>query len=666
MSSIPAQDEDPLALYARRIIQSGPLEPVNAIPQPTLPEPSANTSVSDQVETDPPVGIIGAGCAGLYAGLIFDSLGIKYEILEASNRVGGRVQTYHFPQKPGHPKGTHDYYDLGPMRFPETRIMKRLFKLFKYKKLNENGLSVEKKLIRYWFDTRDNNGIQYYNGIRKRLNVPADTVDPFDVEPLGVGEVYVKIGYKALFEDVIDRFAQGLKNDVSTGSDAGWKLMLQYDSYSTRSYMCHAYVPSPKLVAAGLPEGKHLPTDVVNWMETFTMTSGWYDRALTTTVLEELSFGYPQDPKNPVKFWCLEGGSEGLTNSMAEYLEREHPGSILRQHRVTAVSIKNPEIAGKSPLQVAHTTVTGEEKVKSYSHVIATCPTTVLRHAIDLTRAGLSTAQTNALRACNYTPATKVGMKFKSAWWTAGKDAHGNPIVDREGNKINIVGGRSFTDRPIRVVVYPSYGLDQDGPAVLICSFVWTEDAARIGALIGSPDPAVEKQLKEMVLRDLSDLHNIELEVLQDQYLDIFSVDWADNPDTMGSFALFGPGKFDQMYRSLTLPAGNGRLHFAGEAVSIRHGWIVGALDSTWRAINEYLLVAHPEKIQLFVDTWGRNMEWLKKPKKGAVDIKNSLLLAHINTFTPEAFEVNDVVAANDEGEGDSEGEDEAMTVDVK
>jgi hypothetical protein len=51
------------------------------------------------------VGIIGAGAAGLYAGMIIDSFGpnsgIKYEILEIADGitrgVGGRLFTYKFP-----------------------------------------------------------------------------------------------------------------------------------------------------------------------------------------------------------------------------------------------------------------------------------------------------------------------------------------------------------------------------------------------------------------------------------------------------------------------------------------------------------------------------------------------------------------------------------------
>lgn len=43
-----------------------------------------------------PVGIIGAGVSGLYAALILQSLGIPCEILEATERVGGRVFTHRF------------------------------------------------------------------------------------------------------------------------------------------------------------------------------------------------------------------------------------------------------------------------------------------------------------------------------------------------------------------------------------------------------------------------------------------------------------------------------------------------------------------------------------------------------------------------------------------
>ena len=77
------------------------------------------------------VGIIGAGCAGLFTALIFDhlkkefGLQVEYEILESNSeeRHGGRLYSYYF--KDVENAGPHDYYDVGAMRFPEISVMKR-------------------------------------------------------------------------------------------------------------------------------------------------------------------------------------------------------------------------------------------------------------------------------------------------------------------------------------------------------------------------------------------------------------------------------------------------------------------------------------------------------------------------------------------------------------
>lgn len=57
------------------------------------------------------VGIVGAGAAGLYAAMLLDSLGIDYDIYEASNRIGGRIYTYRFSESadPADP-AYYDYY----------------------------------------------------------------------------------------------------------------------------------------------------------------------------------------------------------------------------------------------------------------------------------------------------------------------------------------------------------------------------------------------------------------------------------------------------------------------------------------------------------------------------------------------------------------------------
>jgi len=57
---------------------------------------------------DLPVAIIGAGMAGLYTAMIFESLKIPYQIIDADTpeRVGGRVFTHYFSDK----EGSYDYF----------------------------------------------------------------------------------------------------------------------------------------------------------------------------------------------------------------------------------------------------------------------------------------------------------------------------------------------------------------------------------------------------------------------------------------------------------------------------------------------------------------------------------------------------------------------------
>ena len=85
---------------------------------------------------DAPICIIGAGIAGLYTALILDDLGIQYEILEASDRVGGRLLTHRFNGEVGYAAERdtperYDYFDVGAMRFPDTPFMNRVFDLFR-------------------------------------------------------------------------------------------------------------------------------------------------------------------------------------------------------------------------------------------------------------------------------------------------------------------------------------------------------------------------------------------------------------------------------------------------------------------------------------------------------------------------------------------------------
>lgn len=159
----------------------------------------------------------------------------------------------------------------------------------------------------------------------------------------------------------------------------------------------------------------------------------------------------------------------------------------------------------------------------TFDHVISTIPLPVMR-TIDLTEAGLSPMQSNALRQLTYGEAVKIGIQFKSAWWTTATNNKGVPL--------DIVGGQSYTDSMLRKVIYPSFGdVGQGKTTTLIATYCWDQDAARYGALINAGD---DQWLQEFTLKELARLHNLEFSFLKDQFMEMHAWSWYHDPLTMG------------------------------------------------------------------------------------------------------------------------------------
>ncbi|KAF8435775.1 hypothetical protein L210DRAFT_3648444 [Boletus edulis BED1] len=647
-------DGDPLAYYGKRIIEEHDATLLKNLP-PLSPDSNGPNpfDVSNDVLHFLPrlkVGILGAGVGGLYTALILDSLGIEYDILESTDRTGGRLSTYKFPNA-----GKYDYYERGAMRFPlpkknangqyKNGIMKRLAELIEYGPLNQGSEPLRRKLIPYYYSAREGSkpGFYYFNRVLEQVsNNPKGS---FDAEAMNVATGYVRAGTDAIVDDAINPFARILVEDLQTNKRTGWEVMMENDKYSTSAYMASKYMPCDGLK---LPP-RHLPTNVINWCELLQDSTSGFGHALTETVMDALAFASAGDTDyGDVDWKCFEGGSQTLSNKMADYIKRRV--SIQFQKRVTAigqgyifvslprgfprnkipssvevvpsestpvdieVELKHvpddvlPDVLPDGP-SFAKTVVSipcvtvkvNEVEIKSYSHVISTLPLPVLR-TVDLKHAGLSVMQRNALRALDYGPAVKIAVLFKSNWWTT---------------KLGIVGGQSFTDLPIRTIVYPSYGVDASPPCkVLIASYSWTSDAYRLSALSALKDQGV---LKDLVLHNLAEAHGrlnteITYEYLKREFVDMDVQDWNHDAHAMGAYAHFAPGNFQDLYTALNFPAANKRLHFAGEAISVRHAWVVGALDSAWRAVYEYLKVTgQVDKIKLFKKTWGENVEWTSK-----------------------------------------------------
>ena len=226
------------------------------------------------------------------------------------------------------------------------------------------------------------------------------------------------------------------------------------------------------------------------------------------------------------------------------------------------------------------------EDIRNYAAVFNST-TLASMQRIDLTDAVLNYGTKLAIRSLRYGPSCKVGIKFKKAWWV---------------EDFGIVGGVGKTDLPLRMCVYPSYNYADTGDAVLLCSYLWGQDAQRLGALISKQSPEAEEQLKEVLFHDLALLHAKQkdgkkdeevyqnlLKKIRSSYITHHAYDWNVDEYTAGAFAHFAPGQFSKLYPDLITPSAGGKLFIIGEAASKHHAWVVGALESAVRGVYQLL-----------------------------------------------------------------------------
>ncbi|KAA1477068.1 hypothetical protein DENSPDRAFT_786135 [Dentipellis sp. KUC8613] len=531
--------------------------------------------------------------------MILQDLGIPYQILEASDRIGGRILTHRFNGSAGYdaPKGTsarYDYFDVGAMRYPRIPFMDRVFDLFERVGIND-------LLVPYHLGGENN--LLYLNSrapIRKS-DVEPDK-DVFQVSESnggGVPDAFALPGpdhwinqtyepFRRLFGELYDSPVE----DRFRKFRIAWDALTRQDHHSTRSYMRSGKDGKPEDALPPFPES------VAHWLETFEASTGNFNLAFVESVLDSLDFDwpFPTTCPGPTEYpWvCIDGGSDHLVNEMARVL---HSKPILDQ-RVTKMAL----LHGNGDQVEVTSTSGGRTSTRRYSHVISTVPLSCLG-AIDTDGLGLLYNQKQAIRALNYDSSTKVGIKFKTRWWEKEGVIPTGPIR----------GGQSSSDTQIRTCVYPSYGIDTpDAPGVLIVSYTWGQDARRIGSLAREKGSKADEMLLELTLDELAKMHGVPKEKfgpVEDHYV----YNWDLDEHARGAFALYGPGQFGgpgddgKLFASIKAPAAGGKFVIAGEATSAHHGWVQGALNSAWRAVYYVLLDKYQDKdlLQRFFDRWG-------------------------------------------------------------
>ncbi|CAE6481563.1 unnamed protein product [Rhizoctonia solani] len=499
-----------------------------------------------RISTPAKIGIVGAGIAGLYTALMLDWLDdpdFTYDILEANpDRVGGRLYTHHFDKKK-----KYEYYDVGAMRFPDLPWMKPTTDLMSF---------LHVPCITYIMEDEKKNNISFFNGKALSAQQIKTATEDGLYDVFGTGLPLTKSN-DDMFKSAFGPFKEKLCSKDPAVWKQGLEELIQYDDWSTREFMrCRPDIKEDISL-------ERLTQQVISYLETVGTSTGNYDQAFVESVLDSVDFD-----TDGTKWVCVDGGAELI----AETAHRQLKQTVQLGKRVTAISPYIPE--GQSQIEGVRLTINNNEHT-DYDHVISTMSLGCLS-IVDMSKCNLDWYTQWPIRQLRYDSSVKIAIRFSKRWW----ETHSQPQV----------GGVSCTDRPTRVVVYPSYGL-HGSAATMIVSYTWSQDALRLGA--GVNGTTLSKELLDVILKDLADMHDIkhtdgtrDYTFLPKLMIEHHAWDWYKDPFSMGAFALFGPAQFTQLYRQLTRPA-FGKLHFAGEATSVHHAWVVGALYSAFRCLVE-------------------------------------------------------------------------------
>ena len=180
-----------------------------------------------------------------------------------------------------------------------------------------------------------------------------------------------------------------------------------------------------------------------------------------------------------------------------------------------------------------------------------------------------SGAKQRAIRELNYDSSTKVLAVTRRRFWEQDD---------------GIFGGGTYTDLPTATTWYPSDNAAardpkvSGAPAVFLASYSWGQAARRLATL-------PHTQRSALALTHLARVHPQLARTGEVRRTASWS--WDNHRWSGGAFAWFMPGQWSALHRHVVAP--EGRIHFAGEHVSLSHTWMQGALESALISVRAIL-----------------------------------------------------------------------------
>lgn len=634
---------------------------------------AALSATSPSQPTDQPmVGIVGGGFAGLFSGLILQSLGIGCELFESSDRVGGRIHTWYSEDYSADDKNKSGLYgELGGMRLPQfsaDMLPVQQLSLAVNAVLERNGLDSAKVFWRKFYYNSDVQRMRYNNmptfTTAKEAAANFDTLN-FDQQHGGdVPEVWLTKATDAHgasylpINKILEQVNKPFIDAINKSFAEGFSMMMAYDQYSMWDYLTTVFTLGdmgqyydPAMGA----KSDLLPWPVVSYLETTNVGTGMYSVSFVEMVIAVYDWGGsidPYQPKNPNIFMLtVDQGMQRFPDACHSVLDLEvgvqpvdgktaqiqvgmlptKPGGaysytapnltqdaqppsakttayseipasvtpakkkqkVFLQHKVVGLEHEPSLYSGHGGMKMTIKDLSangGKTIEKQYPYVITTLPNGAYLNGeftINLLER-ISFAKAQAIRECEFMPAFKAFLTFKTQFWA------------RLGERQQAGLGAASTDRPNRQIIYPSYGYD--GTQGVLQVYCWAQDASKLGAL---DDQARVAECLKGIAYLYPDV-DVEAEFCGYDDGKTTRTWFWDEHSGGGAFALFNPGQYKNIYPSLLTPEFDGCLNFAGECCSVHHGWIVGALDSAYNAVYHILQQAGADdKIKQMEETWG-------------------------------------------------------------